>query len=111
VAILSSFYWLSSESILAYFGLGIMACMSGLSKFRALPYIHGWRTKAKYKFRGRPMHHSTMGIMLIVVMVLLEILFDIQMPFTVIFSFLYGGVVFAITSQIPEMFEHRAIFF
>lgn len=106
--IFSSFYWLKSEPVLACFGLGVMVCMLGLSKFHALPYIPDWTiTEARCKFRGRPLHHSTMGIILIIAMIVLEFLLGIQEPFTFVSSFLYGGGIFAITSQIPEIFEHK----
>lgn len=110
VTVFSSFYWLRGEPIPACFGLGVMVCLLGLSIFHALPYIPGWTiTGAKFKFRGRPLHHSTMGIILIVVMITLDFPLDIQKPFAFVFSFLYGGGIFALTSQIPEIIEHKTL--
>lgn len=110
VTIFSLFYWLENEPVLGSFGLGVMACTSGLSKFHALPYMLG-RTipRAKLRFRDRPFHHSFLGTMLFIVVVILDFLFSIQNPFTFMASFLYGGVIFAVISQVPEILEHRTL--
>lgn len=116
VTIFSLIFWLEKQTSLTFFGIGVLACFFGLVYFHALPYMEPWTlSEAKFKLRGTPFHHSFMGILvfiaLVVPILLWDTIFPIHEPFSLVVSFFDGGVVFAISSQIPEIIEHRTFFF